>query len=499
MGRISFLIVSTLLVWGGLHGCAKIDPRLDYERAAREVAAATSQDAVFQPDEDALVEVRVNELLDGGLTVQEAVQIALLSNPTLQAAFYDIGMAHADVVQSGLLSNPSLAVMVRFPSGGGLANLEAGIAQNIADLWQIPPRKRAAQATLERVVLDVARQAAELAAETKAAYFEAVAEEKTHQIGVESRDIARRLFELSLARQQAGAGSELDVNLARATVLDAEATVETARFSAAGARRRLASLLGLADDVPDLLLSDVLPVTPSVLPSVERLEAVALEARLDLRVARSAVQVAAEQIVLEQRRVFPMVAVGLSMERDARDPSAETRTLQEATRSAIRGEPIAPGSSDPDEDAHWVTGPSFELEVPLFDQNQAGIAKAQFAHHQALKTLGALERTVAREVRNAVDRTVNAWRLVHLYRDEAVGLASNNLELARESYQAGKASLLAMLEVQRTLFDVRLRGLQAQRDAGVALTELEKVSGLPLNRLVAEPERTGLKPGQDKD
>ena len=58
--------------------------------------------------------------------VAEAIQVCLLNNPGLQAAFLDIGMARADVVQSGLLSNPSLTALVRFPTGRVFGNRAEG-------------------------------------------------------------------------------------------------------------------------------------------------------------------------------------------------------------------------------------------------------------------------------------------------------------------------------------------------------------------------------------
>ena len=38
---------------------------------------------------------------------ESAVQIALLNNPALQAAYEDLGVAQADVVQAGILKNPT--------------------------------------------------------------------------------------------------------------------------------------------------------------------------------------------------------------------------------------------------------------------------------------------------------------------------------------------------------------------------------------------------------
>ena len=115
-------------------GCATVDPQLDYERAGRHITAATGREQVYQPGDDEAIAERVEELLHEGITVDEAVEVGLLNNPTLQAAFMEIGMARADVVQAGLLANPLLGIALQLPSGGGLASLEAGLAQNIAEL-----------------------------------------------------------------------------------------------------------------------------------------------------------------------------------------------------------------------------------------------------------------------------------------------------------------------------------------------------------------------------
>ena len=105
-------------------GCAGVDPQPDYERAARYVAEVTGEEHVYLPGgDDEIVTRKVEALLSDGLTADEAVQVALLNNPSLQAAFLSIGLARADVVQSSLLSNPSLTGLIRFPTEGGTRSL----------------------------------------------------------------------------------------------------------------------------------------------------------------------------------------------------------------------------------------------------------------------------------------------------------------------------------------------------------------------------------------
>ena len=59
-----------LLVLGG---CASVDPTQDYERTEDEVTAATGADALYRPGEEERARERVAQLLEDGLTSEEAV------------------------------------------------------------------------------------------------------------------------------------------------------------------------------------------------------------------------------------------------------------------------------------------------------------------------------------------------------------------------------------------------------------------------------------------
>ena len=475
-----------------LAGCATVNPDLDYQRAGRYVTQATGQQNIYQPqDDDEIIAERVEELLAGGITADEAVQICLLSNPTLQAAFMDVGMARADVVQSGLLSNPSLGIALRLPAGGGLSNLEAGLAQNIADLWQIPARKRAAERSLDQAILELARLAADLAADAKMAYYEAVGTDERYRISQENLAVAQSLLELALTRQKAGAANELDVNLSRSLALDAELAVESARLAAADTRRALATLLGVTTDAADLALLDKLPDIPPKTPEPRRLIDVARRSRLDIQAARQAGSAAEAHLQEEYRRVFPTIELGVALERGERARSDGGRDiLADTARASIaNGGLTAPEiqpRSERGKSRDFIIGPSLDLELPIFDQNQAQIAKARYAFEQASKTLEALDRAVAQEVRSAVDRTLTAWRLVQMYQERSIPLAQSNLDLSREAYRAGRTSFLSVLEAQRFFLETRSGCVGAAQTAATAVPELERTIGLPFAKLAAE-------------
>ena len=63
--------------------CATVNPRPDYDRTAQLITQATGQESVHRPEDAALVKNKVDELLAGGVTAQEAVQLCLVNNPKL--------------------------------------------------------------------------------------------------------------------------------------------------------------------------------------------------------------------------------------------------------------------------------------------------------------------------------------------------------------------------------------------------------------------------------
>lgn len=454
------VVICSCVVLLATMGCASVDPSADYEQAVTRISEATGRTSMYRPDHDAAIEARVDSLLCGGLTADEAVEVAILNNPRLQATWMNIGMARADFVQAGLLSNPSLGGSLRFPSGGGLANFEAAIAQNIADLWRIPARKRAAGADLEQTILNLARQAADLTADARIAYYRAVGATELHQVAHENLTIARQLLELAVGRQEAGAGTELDVNLSQGEVLEAELAVEAARLDLDESRRTLARLLGLAFDPQTLGLVDELPTAFDGHFEAERVIEHARQKRLDIRAAERAVAAAEAGLREERVRVWPLAELGVSAER------GERKSL-----------------SSSDEGTDFVIGPTWELELPLFDQNQAQIAKAEFAHEQARRELESVGREATQDVRGACDRLATAWSIARLYADRSIPLARRSLELSREAYNAGRASFPAVLEAQRFYLDTRRRSIEALAEAAVRIPELERAAASPLSEL----------------
>ncbi|MBN1443603.1 MAG: TolC family protein [Planctomycetes bacterium] len=433
-------------------GCASVDPRPDYARVAERVGEATGIDAMMLPGDEALARRQVEDILAAGVDAEGAVRVALLQSREIQARLLEVGISRAQAVQAGLLSNPSLSALVRLPASGGAAGAEADLIANLIEIWQMPKRQQIAERRVEETVLSVARDAARLAAQTKAAFFSAVAAKRRLEIEEENSRILGELLTLTAERQQAGAATEIDVNAVRSELLQQRIITRKARLELIEARQALCARMGLSTPPDGIRLIEEIPGSLAAGISVARALEIAREQRLDLQAARAAVASADETVALEKRLFLRRVGAGVAVESKGTSKAA--------------------------------VGPAFDIELPIFDQNQAGIAKAELERDQARRRLEALETAAIAEVRTAHERFVAAAELVDLHSSELLPLEKENLELAQESFRLGRTGFLSVLEAERRYLDARRSYTAQLRAFALSIPELESAVGLPLSRIL---------------
>lgn len=444
--------IPTIALLAVLGGCATVDPTSDYEWARDEVSTATGENGLYQPGDELEIAEQVGELLGDGLYMQEAVQVCLLNNGEIRTKLMEIGIRRAGAVQAGLLSNPSLGVMFRLPLGDGSAVTELGLIQNLIELWRISPRKHLAQSQLEQTVLEVAHEAASLVAETKMRYARAAGALAALKAAEENHATAREFLELTLTRQEAGATTQVDVNAARSEFLEQEAWLREASFAVFESKRELLQILGVPGHPGDIVLLDTLRGIPNLAVELPRMLELARDSRLDLRAAAKYVASTESALVLEDRSLFRQLGAGLSLESEG----GETQL-----------------------------GPAVRLEIPIFDQNQAQIAKAEYRHAQALRQFEALNIQVEQEVRGALEEYSVASDLARLYRDQILPLRQSSLELARESLAQGKTRFLSVLEAQGELLAARREYVERLEAVSESIPGIEAACGRPLSEILS--------------
>ncbi len=484
-GRIALVAVCTISIPMLAIGCAAVDPAQDFRRASQSVTERTGTPDVYEPSADALVKDKLDALLADGLTVDEAVRLALLKSPALQSAFQEIGASRADLVQAGLLTNPSFSLVAQFPEGGGRTKLTMGFGQELVDLWQIPVRKKIAEAQLEQTILKVVQQAVDLAADTKSQTYRLLALQQAEAIANENVALVEKSLQLAQDRFNAGETGKLDVNLVRTSLLETRLQQMDVQRQRRLAETALANTLGLSRWEKPWTLRDNLPTAFPLGQDERALLLFAMTERLDARAAALRVQAAEDEVRQQYLKVFPSVAAGVEWERPDRKALPGRNVLADTARESVaNGRLTAPSiQSRAQRDAERraivdsLLGPSLQITLPIWDQNQAQIARAGYKAEQQRKDYETLLDSVARQVQDAIIVARIADEQVRFYRDQALPQADENVESARRTYRAGEKDILVLIDAQKSLIVQRQAYVGVWRDYAIAMAELERAVG----------------------
>jgi cobalt-zinc-cadmium efflux system outer membrane protein len=383
---------------------------------------------------DREVEKAIEELLKNELTPEASVQIALLSSPSLQAIYEEMGITQADVVEAGLLENPVIFGQARFPDKSSEDNnYEFGITQNFLNILMQPARKKLSTIRFEQVKLQVADEVIQMVAEVRKAYFTVLGAKQIRNLRNEIALAAGNSFEL--ARRLHLAGNISDLELATEKAHFEQTRLELARSETAllDAREQLTRLLGLWGERTDWRLPEQLPDLPSDEFPLEQLESMAIENRLDLAAERKAVEALAQALgITINWRWVGQIEVGISIERDT--------------------------------DRTWVTGPSLAIELPIFNQRQADIARLEAQLRRSQKRLTAQAIEIRSEVRSLRNRLIMQRNIIDHYRRSILPLREQIVDLTLKNYNFMLTGAFDLIMAKQQEFEAYQKYLEAIRD-----------------------------------
>ncbi len=394
---------------------------------------------------------RVDQLLKKPLTADSAVQIALLNNRGLQAAFNELGIAEAQMVAASLPPNPRLGISSE--TGTRFLEIEREVAASLFALITLPARADAARDRFRNAQLRAAENVLKLAADTRRQYYRAVAanaQASFYQEAKASSDAASELF-----RRLGESGGINKLNQAREFAFDAElgAQLAQARLQQRQERERLVRLLGLWGGDLKFRLPGTLPPLPP-LRTVKAIEAEALRKRIDVQIARGDLDLLAKTLGLTQatRFVNDIDLLG------RRTYERESTVLPDGDieRNSLRTRTVA-----------------LEIEIPIYDFGQSKVVQAEQTYMQAANRLA--ERAV--NVRSEAREAYTAYRGAH---DIARHYIANVLPLRRIIQDEAQLQYNGMLiDVTQLIADARGRilsnvaGINARRDVWIAHTDFK--------------------------
>ncbi len=441
----------------------------------------------------------------GALTLEEAAALALAHNPALRVFPWDVRAAEARALQASLWANPELNLEVEDvglsegpeertrsvsvnPAGLSLERAEGGgrpagfkeaeFTLRISQLFLLGGKRKKAVAVAERerdaaewdyeigrtnVLRDVART------------YIAVLTAQNH---VASRqrvfDLAKTIEQTITARVESGKISPIDQKRASVQTTAAEIDLGRSLRQLEQARTALAATWGTTTATFDRVTGELHSAAdlPPLKVLLDRSETNPDMRRWQYEIARREAV-----LTLTKARRLPDLTASLGFVTQGFDDH-RSRAL------GVGPDGFSSSRSSTRFDDSRDNRIEFEFSIPLpvFNRNQGNIREAEY-----LLSKASAQRYVAlSDVKTAIaswyQEAVAAYEETVKLNEDALPVAEDAFESVRLGYDGGKFGYIEVLNAQSTLFDLRVRLLEAYSAYHQATVEIERLLGQPLDR-----------------
>ncbi len=388
------------------------------------------------------------------ITLDEAIQLAIANNPDLQASRTQIDQNLAQELTANLRPNPTLSGDSQFlpifnPSQfnsetlNTLAQFDVGVGYLFERGGKRKHRLEAAHDATAVTRAQVADAERALTFNVAQQFINALLAKSNLEFAVMDLDSFQQTVNISQERYKAGDISEGDLLKIKLQLLTFQTDVAQARVAKAQALNSLRQLLGYKSVPRDYDVAGDLEYVP-LQAGVEDLQAKALTERPDVRAARLSVTAAQSQVGL-----------------------AKANAKQDLTASMNFSH--VSGSSS----ASWFVS----MPLPIFDRNQGEIKRTMFAANQSSFAETSAEEAAMTDVRNAWEAVTSNQQVVELYTSGYLRQAQDSREITGYAYKGGAATLLDLLDAERSYRSVQLGYRQTLANYMLSLEQLRQAVG----------------------
>lgn len=440
-------------------------PMKELEKKVAERSGFETHDLKRNPEKEVIG--IPSDLSADQLALDTSLKIALTNNSEIQALFQEIGIARADVWQATLFRNPTFEGFVRFPDHDTVGegdevrsaqnNVEFSLSQDFIDVLLMPFKRRVATAQYNAVKLEITDKVLEFIFTVKKAYYAAQAAEETLVMRKTALEAAEAAIELSERQLKAGNIKDLELSIERAAYEEAKLAYERSRAKAMLAREPLNRLMGVGgNDAAVWKIAQPFSDLPDADPKLEDLEQLALSQRLDLAALREQSKALKRGLTATRLGIIPEAELGFNTEKEI--------------------------------DGGRVTGPTWNVEVPVWDQQLAQGSKVKAQWRQSKFREKAYETKVQSEVREAVTHLKAARISVESYRDKILPEREKIVGLFLKEYNYMLAGVYQLLNAKQKEVHARREYIESLKDYWTALAELERAVGGKSEIPVSKPK-----------
>ena len=443
-----------LAVSATLAGCATLDTSHDAASINTLLAAhggpSTGWDRNSKDDASA-----VSSWLAHPLTSDVAVRVAMLRSPRLQQLYGELGLAHADVLQAVQVANPRLGISSLALQNGPGSQLVLGLAAPLVDLIALPSRTRLARLEQDRSRLRIASAVLTVSLDVESAWYRSIGAEQVAGMRAAVADALQTSADLAQRFFDAGNITELQLNRELAAASLARIAASRALIDARLARLDLNTLMGLRGSEAGWTSSAVLPLPVEHEDDPIVLRQTASASSLDLLAARKEATIFASSArTTRALRLLGGTTIGYDREREV--------------------------------DGSVIKGPTLDLDLPIFNQGGARVARADAQLRIAKAKLALIELSADNAIDLAVERVRVLSDIVRIHREE---LVPQREIVALRSQDEENYALIGEFEVlmaKAQEYDAYQGFLEAVRDYWLARVDLTRLVGsrLPSDREV---------------
>ena len=397
----------------------------------------------------------------GEVTVDDLVARALADNPDLQATQAEVDAAHGRLQQAGLRPNPMLDLGVQKNPVSTDNNLTASVTVPLDLNGRKAGRVGVATGELEMKRTQVMDRARRLRADVRMKAGELLAAQRNLRFTEELLQVNRDALGLLQTRVRQGAAPPLEENLLRVEVNRLEASRRLLASQVEVLALQLKTLVGLGPEAPLALRGDLRPA-PVPLDLQEGLRQ-ALAARSDLLVARA--EVATAEAMIQKERA------------EGRwDASVNVGYMRQRFGYMLNGLTDR-GETRPIDDVFHYVGAGVAITLPVRNQNQGNIAAAMASTTAAQRRMALVTLTIRQEVTAVFTQYEATQGALDIYTQGVREVARQNLEVVRQTYTLGRATLLDVIAEQRRYIDVETGYTEALKRVYDAAVDIERAVG----------------------